>query len=79
MIYKFNEKKSDKIIKHSLEFYSNNNLAKEFCSDNGQEFKNLKLDDICKKEGIIFIYEIPYNPHSHGNFKKFHCTIKNYF
>ena len=50
----------------------------EFCSDNGPEFKNSKLNDICVKEGITYIHGIPYNPHSQGKVERFHYTIKNY-
>ena len=49
MIYKLNDKKSDAIIQY----------ISEFCSDNGPEFKNSKLNDICEKEGITFIHIFP--------------------
>ena len=59
MIYKLNDKKSDTIIQYILEFCANNTFPKEFCSDNGPEFKNSKLNDICEKEGITFIHIFP--------------------
>ena len=78
MIYKLNDKKSVKIIQYILEFFANNTFPKEFCSDNGPEFKNSKLNDICEREGITFIHGIPYNPHSQGTVERFHYTIKKY-
>ena len=59
MIYKLNDKKSDAIIQYISEFCANNTFPEEFCSDNGPEFKNSKLNDICKKEGITFIHIFP--------------------
>ena len=59
MIYKLNDKKSVKIIQYILEFFANNTFPEEFCSDNGPEFKNSKLNDICEKEGITFIHIFP--------------------
>jgi len=79
MIYKLNDKKSDAIIQYISEFCANNTFPEEFCSDNGPEFKNSKLNDICEKEGITFILGIPYNPHSQGTVERFHYTIKKYF
>ena len=78
MIYKLNDKKSETIIKYIFEFCANNTFPKEFCSDNGPEFKNSKLNDICEKEGITFIHWIPYNPHIQGTIEIFHYTIKKY-
>ena len=66
------------MIKVILEFCANNSFPKEFCSDNGLEFKNSKLNDICEKEGITYMHGIPYNPHSQGKVERFHYTIKNY-
>ena len=40
MIYKANDKKADNLIKDILEFCVNNSFPKEFCLDNGPEFKN---------------------------------------
>ena len=78
MIYKANDKKSDNLIKDILEFCANNSFPKEFCSDNGPEFKNSKINEICEKEGITYIHGIPYNPHSQGTVERFHYTIKKY-
>ena len=78
MIYKANDKKADNLIKDILEFCANNSFPKEFCSDNGPEFKNSKLNEICEKEGITYIHGIPYNPHSQGIVERFHYTIKKY-
>lgn len=78
MIYKANDKKPDNLIKDILEFCANNSFPKEFCSDNGPEFKNSKLNEICEKEGITYIHGIPYNPHSQGTVERFHYTIKKY-
>ena len=39
MIYKANDKKADNLIKDILEFCVNNSFPKEFCSDNGPNFK----------------------------------------
>ncbi len=50
----------------------------EFCSDNGHEFKNSKLNDICEKEGITYIHGITYNPNSQGTVVRFHYTNKKY-
>ena len=66
------------MIKDILEFCDNISFPKEFCSDNGPEFKNSKLNDICEKEGITYIHGIPYNPHSQGTVERFHYTIKKY-
>ena len=78
MIYKANDKKSENLIKDIFEFCANNSFPKEFCSNNGPEFKNSKLNEICEKEGITYIQGIPYNPHSHGTVERFHYTIKKY-
>ena len=61
-----------------MEFCANNSFPKEFCSDNGPEFKNSKLNEICEKEGITYIRWIQYNPHSQGKVERFHYTIKKY-
>ena len=79
MIYKLTDKKSETIIKYILEFCANNTFPKEFCSDNGPEFKNSKLNDICEKEGITFIHGVPYNPHTQGTVERFLYTIKKHF
>ena len=78
MIYKIKDKKADSLITHILEYCANNSFPKEFCSDNGPEFKNSKFDEICQREGITFIHGIPYNPHSQGTVERFHYTIKKY-
>ena len=78
MIYGVNNKKSENLIKNILEFCANNSFPKEFCSDNGPEFKNSKLNEICEKEGITYIHGIPYNHHSQGTVERFHYTIKKY-
>ena len=66
------------MIKDILDFCANNSFPKEFCSDNGPEFKNSKLNEICEKEGITYIHGIPYNPHSQVTVERFHYTIKKY-
>ena len=71
MIYRANDKKTDNLIKDILEFCDNNSWPKEFCSDNGPEFKNSKLNEICEKERITYIHGIPYNPHSK-------CTVERF-
>ena len=78
MIYKLNDKKSDAIIQYISEFCANNTFPEEFCSDNGPEFKNSKLNDICEKEGITFILGIPYNPHSQGTVERFPFKLLKY-
>ena len=77
MIYKQNDKKLVNIIPNILEFCANNSFPEEFVSDNGPEFKNARLKEICEKENIVFIHGIPYNPHTQGTLEKFHYTIKN--
>ena len=47
MIYPLNNKKAENTIKYIREFCINNGYPKEFCSDNGLEFKNTKLIDLC--------------------------------
>ena len=71
-------KKPILLLDHILKFCVNKSFQKEFCSDNGPEFKNSKFDEICQKEGITFIYGIPYNPHLQGTVERFHYTIKKY-
>ena len=57
-----------------MELGANNSFPKEF--DNGPEFKNSKLNEICEKEGITYIHGIPYNPHC--TVERFHYIIKKY-
>ena len=78
MIYKHNNKKAENLLKDILEFCVNNGYPKEFCSDNGPEFKNLKMIQLCEREGITYINGVPYNPHVQGTVKRFHYTIKKY-
>jgi len=47
-------------------------------SDNGPEFKNNKMFQLCQKDGIQYINGIPYNPHFQGTIERFHYTIKKY-
>ena len=77
MIYKLNDKKSDTIIQYILEFCANNTFPKEFCSDNGPEFKNSKLNDIWEKEGITFIHIFPIIPIHRVQLKGFIIQLKN--
>ena len=56
MIQRSNDKKLENLIKDILEFYVINSIPKEFCSDNGPEFKNSKLNEICKKEGMTYVH-----------------------
>ena len=72
MIYKEKNKRADHIIKDILEFCAHNNFPKQFCSDNRPEIKNLKMQEVCVKNGITYIYGIPYNPHTNGAFERFH-------
>ena len=65
------------MIKDILEFCDNISFPKEFCSDNGPEFKNSKLNEICEKEGINYIKEFLII-HIHKAVERFHYTIKKY-
>ena len=78
MIYPENDKKAENLVKDIIQFCTYNGFPKEFCSDNGPEFKNVKIKEICEREGIIFIHGVPYNPHSQGTVERFHYTIKKY-
>lgn len=76
MIYKANDKKQDNL--NILEFRVNNSFPKGFCQDNGPEFKNLKLNKICEREGITYIHGILYSPYFQGIVERFRYTIKKY-
>ena len=78
MIYKKDNKCAENIVKDILDFCLHNGFPKEFVSDNGPEFKNKYLNEICIKEGITFIHGVTYNPLTQGMIERFHYTIKKY-
>ena len=40
--------------------------------------QNLKIIQLCEREGITYINGVPYNPHVQGTVEIFHYTIKKY-
>ena len=77
MIYKLNSKKSEIILKDIIEFCIYNGFPKQFISDNGPEFKNSKINNFCKKEGIKYIHGVPYNPHAKALSRGFITLLKS--
>ena len=50
---------------------------KKVLSDNGTEFKNKLMDDVCAQLGVEHkIYSPPYRPQSNGRIESFHYFLK---
>jgi len=45
-------------------------------SDNGREFKNHILDDVCETLGVKRVYTSPHHPQSNGRLENFHNFLK---
>ena len=78
MIYKEDNKKAENLLKDILEFCINNNFPKEFCSENGPEFKNSKFKDLGEKK-VSFIYMLFLIFPIYRAVERFHYTIQKYF
>ena len=59
-----------KYIKNNFQY-----KAKYFQTDNGKEYKNKKVENYCKNNGIMKIYSPPYNPQNNGKVERFNYTI----
>ena len=60
IIYGLNTKKSDIILNYIIEYCLLTYFPKEFCSDNGPEFKNINMNNFCINNNISYIKGIPY-------------------
>ena len=45
-------------------------------TDNGSEFKNEVLKEVCDKLGVERVYSPVYTPQSNGKLEGFHCFFK---
>ena len=74
------EKKSDATefiidtLKYLMNVYDNKHI-KYFKSDNAKEYRNKKLHNFCKQNGIVKIYSPPYNPENNGLAERYNQTI----
>ena len=72
-VFPIPNKKADTIVY----VFINNYLPLQMCphfilSDNGTEFKNQLMDNVCKQLGIDCIFSAPYHPQSNGKLGVFH-------
>ena len=54
------------------------NIPDWFQTDNGREFKNDILEEICESKGIARIYGEHYNPQHQGAVEAFNRTVQNF-
>ena len=58
-----------------IEFIAN--LGDQRKSDNGTEFKNKLINEVCEQLGVKHkIYSLPYRPQSNGRIESFHYFLK---
>ena len=80
-IYVFHDKAEvPKTIIQFLKYIKNHfqyNI-KYFKTDNDKEYKNKKVENYCKNNGIMKIYSPQYNPQNNGKAERFNYTIIDY-
>ena len=76
---KTNKSASDVVKAYIDRVYSQFGSSKKVLLDNGTEFKNKLMDDICAQLGVEHkIYSPPYRPQSNGRIESFHYFLKAY-
>lgn len=64
------------ITSQLLKYFSDHGIPQKITSDNGTEFKNAIINDLCTLYKIEFHYTTPRNPNSNSPIERFHSTLR---
>lgn len=74
--YPITTKTAVEITTQLLKYFSDHGIPKRITSDNGAEFKNAIITDLCTLYNIEFHYTTPRNPNSNSPIERLHSTLR---
>lgn len=73
--YILNSKTATEIANKLINYFSNHGIPDKITFDNGTEFKNQIIQDLCETHKITVHYITNYNPTSNALVERFHSTL----